>query len=155
MRTALAALLLATLWSAPAWGDVYAGERPAGPQAQAVAVQASEFWAARNVVACPEGVELLQAPDLSGGDGDAMGRGGDCVAWISDDEAADLEARAPYAAGLRVGCAVVFHEVGHALGLPHSESGVMGVVPSFPWECRTWTYHRLKETRRARGVRMR
>lgn len=144
-RIALAlALLGVLLWPTAARADGFAGERPAGPRAQMLAGMAVEFWGARNVHACPSGVALLQAPLLEAADGDAMGRGANCVAWITTESAAELEARRPYAAGLRVGCMVIFHEVGHALGLPHTESGVMGAVPSFPWECVRWTNQEMR-----------
>ena len=81
--------------------------------------------------------------DLSGADTtEPFGRGSDCTIWVSSDVANDLEARHPYRSGLQFGCMTVFHEVGHALGLPHSASGLMSEVGSLPWDCIVWARDR-------------
>lgn len=174
MRTTAAiaaiAAAVALLACAPlASADYYAGQRPAGPAAIELSRMAEAFWAARHVVGCADGIEVLQAPSLAGGDGPAAGRGGDCVIWISDFDIEPLDRIDADAtrAEIRFACVAIYHEVGHALGLPHTPTGLMAVVPATPWECekfaeahddehpRTATYSPSSGNRRHRSSRYR
>jgi hypothetical protein len=107
------------------------------------------FWAERHVIACPGGISAWQAPDLTAGDGQAIGRGGNCTLWVTDQVARRLEARRPVRSDLLWDCTVIFHEVGHTLGLQHTDAGLMSVVPPAPWPCRVLARDRLRDARDA------
>lgn len=156
MKLALA-LLLALALSSTARADVtYPGQRPASQQVTAfVNGPARSFWEDRNVWACPgRDITVWVAPYLDGGDGSAWGRGGDCTVyltgWLVMDLTADPDMKAPakvrrvLKGDMAKACTAVTHETGHALGLPHSPTGVMaasGPPVEPPWYCRVWARH--------------
>lgn len=153
IAVALAVALLCVPSDAPAF-DGYEAQRPASQRVVELVQLAQDFWAARGVRGCSSGITAWTAPDLSGSDErEPFGRGADCAAWMSQDIAADLESSHPYQSGLQIGCMAVFHEVGHALGLPHVESGLMSPVGSIPWDCKVWVRGRLTVAAEAARLR--
>jgi hypothetical protein len=139
---------------------VYPGQQLAtDPQTTQEVALAVAFWRVRTVVGCPQGITAYVADDLTGGDGGAFGRGGDCAVWLwkgyvdmlRDDEGISLSL-----AKWKVvdECTLVVHEVGHALGLAHS-TGAPGIMnPDLmldPWDCRLyarrWTEARIASRR--------
>jgi hypothetical protein len=104
---------------------------------------AVKFWRARNVQTCPGGVATILADfsqlQTAGGSG--------CSAyfdsrWIA--AARKREQRYYVDAEVQAECALVFHETGHAMGLPHTTTGVMAAdVAMTPWDCRVLG-HRLE-----------
>lgn len=159
MRRALLVILLvfaapasAHAWSAPG------GQRPASATVLAVEVMARDFWAARGTASqCSQGITVWQAHDLQ----DAWGRGdgSTCEMWVSDALAGALELRTDMWAMVDA-CTAVTHEAGHALGLPHSPTGVMagaGSVPPWshawaPYWCVAWAQKRIALQHRRNGV---
>ena len=105
---------------------------------------AVEFWADRGVTGCPDGIATAIRP-LTGVDG----YGSSCRIEIAQRAVDHLRAtrrldrrRARYFAERF--CALVVHEVGHALGLGHSAHGVMRPDRhrAVPYECRSWARRR-------------
>lgn len=103
----------------------YPGQRPAAAIVQELGDEVGvPFLAARHVVGCPDGITYVQAPSLRSSDGDAWARGGDCEVWVSDALVGAILESDSFDPIARAGQAIV-HEVGHALGLQHTRSGLM------------------------------
>jgi len=142
MKVIALAVLLLALIPATARAD-YPGQRPAidGRLVAEIHV-AVQFWADRGVAGCPGGITAYYAGDLSGAEGFALGRGGACTIWIEDrltrEYRSDHEQRHARA-DAATECGIVAHEVGHALGLEHTPSGVMADGPvTTPYACNAW-----------------
>jgi hypothetical protein len=145
MKT-LAALLLALLVPATAGADVaFPGQRPAidGRLVAEIHV-AVQFWADRGVTGCPTGITAYYADDLAASDqAHADGRGNDCTIWLLsgyvDGQRADLSQPGHAREDAATECSLVAHEVGHALGLAHTTSGVMSATAvATPYACKAW-----------------
>jgi hypothetical protein len=145
----------------------YVGERAATDALLTQEVQlAVAFWADRGVVGCGQGIAMSWADSLAGPDVLwVAGRGGDCHIWLNVTHvrrslripparhrrmhgelvvvgAADGDRRD----GAIAECRIVVHEVGHALGLQHTPTGVMSAAPDMdgtPWACRKFVRARL------------
>jgi hypothetical protein len=164
----------------------YLRQHPAPASLTPLVERMTQFWATsedrslRPVGAldiaslCPQGVTVWQAPTL----GEAWGAGWhhvrpdgtmSCAAWLSDSLIAALSPPDRHLNGpdwetahdqAVSACTAGTHEFGHALGLPHSPTGVMageGSVPSRPgaWApffCRAWANKSLRPYR-ARSAR--
>lgn len=90
---------------------------------------ARSFWRARNVAGCDAGVSTYVVENFAGDPSSAFG--GNCaVYFLSDQIGVGYDGR--------MNCAIVFHEVGHALGLGHTRGGLMGErgPQTVPFECR-------------------
>lgn len=153
-RLIVATTVLLVLLAAPPARADYAGQRLAGPRGSTAVSMALAFWHARNVPGCDGGVTAWTAPSLADRDGivNPFGRGGGCEIWLSTEIEADLNAAVPYRPALGFACAIVFHEVGHALGLPHAPSGVMAVATSYPFECLQWQRQVVRQADSARSA---
>lgn len=155
MKALLAAALLLAIPASARAEISYPDQRPATAQVtQFVNGSARSFWEDRNVWACQgQQIKVWVAPVLDGSDGSAWGRGGDCTVYLTQWLVRDLTAEADMKAPVRLrrglkedmakACTAVTHETGHALGLPHSPTGVMAVtgVVEPPWYCRVWARH--------------
>lgn len=136
-------VLIATALAAAALTFSYGDERPAPPAlVQLAQGPARSFWRDRNVLGCDDGITVYQS-SLVGEIG--WGAGGNCTVWLSDDLVGVLEPDRFGRNELIDACQAVTHEVGHALGLPHTPTGVMAVSGQpptphgwAPWFCRTW-----------------
>lgn len=131
VATLALALAVAFEWpvSAISADGEFPRQRPADTRTVQLVAVAMWHFAAEDRARCPAGVQAWYAPDLSGPDGDASARGGACTVWLSTldvedwrDQARDPDTRAD---ALDQECAVVAHEVGHALGLGHAAVGIM------------------------------
>ena len=120
-------------------------------RATALAVR---FWADRDVTGCPAGIEATVRP-LSRVDG----LGGSCRITIAQRAVVRLEAsrklsppRARFVA--EQFCGLVVHEVGHALGLPHTTEGVMRPDGgrAIPYSCQRWARARRAPSRRGTSM---
>lgn len=129
----------AQAWEAP-------GQHPAPPIVLEMVAQARSFWTDRNVVSCPRGITVWQAPRLVTSEEDwGLGDGATCEIWVSDSLVAAITSS--YAGDLLMACTAITHETGHALGLGHTPTGVMaGKGTTAPWPfawspyfCLTWT----------------
>jgi hypothetical protein len=165
---ALALLILAVGASAANAAPPYPGQVPVTDARSLAAIQvAVGYWRARGLTTCPNGIQAYMADSLMDVDGDARGRGGDCQAWLSgpqlqalytDPRITDRRYPAEYE------CHDWTHEIGHALGLPHTyDKGVMDPsVTAFPAECVAWAvalypaqHNPRSATRRATRARAR
>lgn len=153
MRTPVAAALLTLTLAAPAHAYEYEGQHPATGRTAALIRMAGDYWTAKHVPACP--LTAWQAPDLTGSDGDAWGRGDGttCEMWLSDDLVATVDVAEFDSDSALEACTTVTHELGHARGLPHSDRGVMAGAGSpppprsldnVPWFCVRWAERAFK-----------
>jgi hypothetical protein len=161
MRTphiVLVVVVAMTLTAAPA--EAYPGEGPATARTRELTDLGVKFWRDRNVTGCPAGIVVLEADDLSDSDasgGGVAGRGGDCRLWIRRSLMRPAPKNVDGAPTRVEVCAIVVHEVGHALGLQHTPTGVMRAVAgwpdSIPWDCRQWVrrHSRLATDSRSRA----
>lgn len=112
---------------------------------------AVDFWAERGVTGCPGGIVAHGWRKLS-----VAGHSSQCHIWINAviQKAAN---NGPW--WLRImdattECALVVHEVGHSLGIEHTNGGLMDPVywaHSPPYDCRRWArnmYSGLRPTSR-------
>jgi hypothetical protein len=139
-------LLLALVLAVPAAAaaDPYPGQAPVTDPMSLQAIQvATHFWRVRGLTGCPDRVQAYMADSLVDGDGvDAAGRGGDCQAWLAREPLLELFATDDPLTALATECEWWTHEVGHALGLPHSSGGVMDpLAPVMPFDCVAWARH--------------
>lgn len=149
------AVLLALCFPAAASADdqwnwtthSYTDQHPAPQALTALAQgQAETFWHVRGVNTCPS-ITVYQSTAVG-----AIGAagGGWCTIWLSDDLVASAEPgdvdKVDGTVFVDV-CQAITHEVGHALGLPHSATGVMAgggtgqpAKPHgwAPWFCWRW-----------------
>lgn len=153
MRWLLGALLALLAWPAGAAALDFPDARPtARPDVLAARDFAVTFWADRDVTGCPAGIAVYVAPSLySPLDGvDATGRGWPCRVALSTPHLRKW-ARPWATRGAELLCTVMIHEVGHALGLRHSDDpGAVMHFPSVaPYECRRLRGH-IASAHRAR-----
>lgn len=129
-------------------GDLQNVRPSTDPQLATETKLAIDFWRARGIENCPAGISVWLAdfPDLQN-DG-----GLDCSiyfdAWTIAKRRFDARL---YQVDNEGECALAVHEVGHAMGLDHTATGVMAAVAEAPWECRVFA----RETLRADQVRAR
>ena len=115
-----------------------------------------EFWAARNVTACPQPTLILSEKPGGAEDADGAAHLGGCVIELRTRliiRAARERWRAGYGgdSAREQLCSTVFHELGHTAGLGHTEDGLMGTHGiAVPWDCRMWRVRQDREQRRAR-----
>lgn len=161
MRTALAVLLAVAslVAAAPARADFsYPDQHPA-PAVVAVLANgpALSFWADRHVIGCAR-ITVWQSGMVGR---DVWATGGWCTVWLSDDLVAWVTGDDGISEDKLVdACQAVTHEDGHALGLPHSTSGVMagpGFKPAVkhgwaPWFCWRWARKRYTSVMRSEGI---
>lgn len=162
--------VVAAIASPPAAADWTTGPtRAADAQLLAEVDLAVEFWAARGVTGCPNGIVARFAKKITDGTGQhADGLGGQCELFISESLARIVRARGARwwrRSGLREECTTVVHEVKHALpggteggvdGLGHTDGGVMdgSLFVETPWECTRWARRTVRETDRRPHVRV-
>lgn len=114
---------------------------------------ARQFWAARGVTGCPQGISVYASHLMDGTDAAGWSEVGSCVAVVNAGFVGQLRSWSTRGAlnswAYRADeCMLVTHEVGHALGLGHARSGVMapsepadlgaGQGSQIPWDCTTW-----------------
>lgn len=123
--------------AAPASASMLSMAHPAPRWVVELAGRATDFWADRGVLGCP-GIESYEASvELEG----ARGAGGACRIWVSSDLVDSVSRESFTLVRFRAACSTITHEVGHALGLDHTETGVMSatLTPAWtPWFCRVW-----------------
>lgn len=136
MRIALYALVaLLALWLAPpADAVIYPGQHRPAPIVAELVSHADVFWEQRGVRGdCPDsGPIIWQAPSLVDNDGDAWGRGDGlaCELWLEDDLTETVLDGSSFEFSAQA-CQAIFHEDGHARGLPHEPEGLM--AGTGPW----------------------
>lgn len=139
LRAGVVAVFLLAL-AGPARADMTVSDlqnvRPSADAQLAAETQlAVDFWRARNVTACPTGITTLLA-DFPGLQNDG---GLDCAiyfdAWTIAKRRVDGRL---YQVDNEGECTLVVHEVGHAMGLDHTATGVMAPVAEAPWECKVF-----------------
>jgi hypothetical protein len=128
--------------NAEAAAPAYPGGAPAtSPLMLELEADVDHYWRAEGLDvagACPAGVTVLVATDLGDADGvsngPAGGRGGGCAVWLSAGtvDAYSASALEPFfasTAGAEL-WTLLAHEYGHALGLPHTATGLMCGPPA-------------------------
>lgn len=151
------------LWPASARAWTAPGQHPATGHAITLMTRARDFWAARSVIGCANGITVWQAPSLAIGGEPAweLGSGVTCEMWVSDDLAASLDPEQRESIDTLVdACTAIAHGTGHALGLEHTPAGVMaGGESKPPWPhawapyfCVVWAQEQTAARQRLRGV---
>lgn len=158
-RSALLTIALALALAAPADG-AYTDERPAtDPILNTMRDLAVTYWTGQGVHGCPGGITVSLA---TGALDDPLGIGRPCAIVIRDDVAANATTAVGKTGrwmrlywlreNVRAACHVVFHETGHALGLAHTEHGLMSasILTPRPYACRRLARETVPWAKRSR-----
>lgn len=154
MRAVLLGVLAAVLFANPAAAQAnvsFPNQRPITERVTWAQINlAVAYWEARGVTGCPSGIRswwVPQLPSSTGGGDVAAERAWDCELWMNDVFVPDDLGPSTRLARQ---CAIIVHGVGHALGLLHTDTGVMSTAgdSEVPLECHEWA-REIRSTWRA------